>query len=1013
MMVALIITSCNKYANDFQALKDQIAALATQVTGVTTLENTIASQTATIAALQTAIAALPSSSSIAAQFTTIAGTLSTIQGNINSISTTLASVATTGTANAAALATLQTTLNGVVTAKTAADIALNATLATLQSTLAADIAAGTTANAAAIAAAQTAILGQITASSMSTDANVNAKIAAAQTALETLINDGLTATNANVNTQVANAQSALTALITSQLSAVQTALQQSIADGTTATNAHTDAQIAALTAVINAGLAGVNTNIAGLSTQVATAQSAILALVTSTSATLSNNIAAAQLALENLVNATATSTQNNINSTIASLQAALTVLINAGNGATIAQIQATQAAIIGGAGDTATSLTIHGLQLALGQAQAEITLLLNSAAMFSGDVTIQDDADVTYFLGKINQMGIINGNVSVSTKNVTNLTGLNTILSNIGAVIGVNASTYSITVSTLIWVTDVVLNTVPGAGHWVWIADKAGDNLTMNNLSSVRGDYTIVGADIADLALASVGGTVTLNYPGKYEALLLASVGGNLILVDQPSNGTTNINLPMVTVDPAHFVGNGQPGGYLAPTVPTTTTVEFSSTNTHSIYFGLATGAQINNLTANNATWIKLGTITPNGLTITDLNSAVSSIDLTAATSSTGIITVVESPVTATGGAGSTLDLSNLATSTGNITATMWDGTHANAGVAKLDAFNSGVQVAIYGLQTIANLGSWYGTAGSLLIAPQALTVTLPVYQWLAGTTPTGPQLAAVQTLNLGGAADVVTLTTYPTLLAANIHGTVMQAGSPDATHFASVTANVVSANVNLQTLVLSGLINTASLTGNTSLTSLTTSDVVNSLTLSGATAITGVSLGHNAFIGAIGFGGPGSTLIVTGNTLLTSLVPTALDWMNTLTVSGNTNLTHFDFSSYHTDIYSGALVAINIDATKDMGTYSFAVAPVSAGNPGIQAQIHSADIMSLKSYIIQMSNDAHITSTTFNINIGMPVATTLTADLNTDNFAFGFAYTNNVQGGGPLHTLGQLGQVL
>ena len=37
MMVALIITSCNKYANDFQALKDQIAALATQVTGVTNI----------------------------------------------------------------------------------------------------------------------------------------------------------------------------------------------------------------------------------------------------------------------------------------------------------------------------------------------------------------------------------------------------------------------------------------------------------------------------------------------------------------------------------------------------------------------------------------------------------------------------------------------------------------------------------------------------------------------------------------------------------------------------------------------------------------------------------------------------------------------------------------------------------------------------------------------------------------------------------------------------------------
>ena len=1037
MMVALIITSCNKYANDFQALKDQIAALATQVTGVTTLENTIASQTATIAALQTAIAALPTTGSIASQFTALAGQLTTIQGNINSISSTLSGVATTGTANAAALATLQTTLNGVITAKTAADAALNATLATLQSTLATDIAAGTTANAAAIAAAQTAILSQITASSMSTDANVNAKIAAAQTALTTLINSGLAATNANVNTQVSAAQAALTTLIDTQLAAVQAAVQQSIADGTSATNAHTDAQIAALTAVLNAGLVGVNGNIAGVSQQVTDAQAAILALVTSTSGTINSNLAAAQLALSNLVTSTATATQSSINGNISALQTALTILINTGNAATIAQIQATQAAIVGGVGDTATSLTIHGLQLALGQAQAEIATLLAASAMYNGDVTIQSDADVDFYFGKINQMGIINGNLSITTHGstpVTELTKLNTILGNIVAVIGVNSSTYSISTTNFFFgiVTSVTLNVTPGTGHWVWVSDMAGDNLVMKNLTSVRGDYTVMGADIDDSGLTQVGGTYTLNYPGKYEGTILASVGGNVILVDQPSNGTGFINFPVLTVDPAHFVGNGLPGGPGAPTVPTTTTVVFNSTNTTWVNFGLATGAQIQNLTANSALTVTLGTITPNALTITanvantitlaavnpngvtinDASVGLSTINMAAATSSTGAITVNLAPVTLTGGAGSTVDLSNLATSTGNISATMWDGTHANAGVVKLDAFNSGVTVAINGLQTIANLGSWYGTAGSWLTAPQALTVTLPHYQWLAGTVPAVGDLAAVQTLNLGGAADVVTLTTYPTLLAANIHGTVMQAGSPDATHFASVTANVVSSNVNLQTLVLSGLINTATLTGNTSLTSLTTSDVVNSLTLSGATAITGVSLGHNAFVGAIGFGGPGSTLIVTGNTHLTSLVPTALDWMNTLTVTGNTNLTHFDFSSYHTDIYSGALVAINIDATKDMGTYSFAVAPVSAGNPGIQAQIHSADIMTLKSYIIQMSNDAHITSTTFNINIGIPVATTLTADLNVDNYAFGFAYTNNVQGGGPLHTLSQLGQV-
>ena len=344
----------------------------------------------------------------------------------------------------------------------------------------------------------------------------------------------------------------------------------------------------------------------------------------------------------------------------------------------------------------------------------------------------------------------------------------------------------------------------------------------------------------------------------------------------------------------------------------------------------------------------------------------------------------------------------------------MWDGTHANAGVAKLDAFNSGVQVAIYGLQTIANLGSWYGTAGSLLIAPQALTVTLPVYQWLAGTVPSAANLAAVTNLTLGGAADVVTLTPFTTLQQASITGTVMQIASPDNNplHFAGITAYVNSSNTNLWKLTLAGMINTAVLSGNTALTSLTTSGVVNSLTLNGATSLVGATLGHMAYSSTVlGYGGPGSTLVVTGNTSLTSLTPTALDLMNVLTVSGNTALAHFDFSSYHTDIFSGS-VAINIDATNVMGTYTHAVQTVSAGNPGIQATITSPDLMTLKPYIVQMLADIHIIPTTFNINIGMNGPTTLTADLNTDNFAFNFAYVNNVIGGGPLHTVGQLGQV-
>jgi|GEM_PF-6990388 len=1007
MMVALIITSCNKYANDFQALKDQIAALATQVTGVTTLETTIASQTATIAALQTAINALPTASAQAAQFASISAALSTIQGNINTISGVLNSVATTGTANATALATLQTTLNGVVTAKTQADAALNAALATMQTALQNAIAAGTTTNASNITAAQTAILAKITASSMATDANVNEQITAAQNALQTVINSGLSATNANVNTQVSAAQAALTSLINTQLAAVQASLTASIAAGTSATNAHTDADIATLTSVLNAGLVGVNGNIGALSTQVTNAQAAILALITSSSANINSNLAAAQLALSNLVSSSATATQNSINGTIGALQTALTILINAGNASTIAQIQATQLAIIGGAPSPA--LTINGLNLALGQAQAEILLLLNSAAMFNGDVTIQSDADVTYFLGKINQMGIVNGNVSVNTKNVTNITGLNTILGNIGAVIGVNASTYSITVTdVLFWVSDVVLNTVPGAGHWVWIADKAGDNLKMNNLTSVRGDYTVMGADIADLALATVGGTVTLNYPGKYEAILLSQVGGNLILVDQPSNATTTINFPIVTVDAAHFVGNGLPGGYLAPTVPTTTTVAFNSTATTSINFGLATGAQINTLTADYATNIVIGTLGINagGLTIV---APVATWVTLAATSSAGVVTIATGTSALTGTA-TTVDLSKLVTS-GPLT--VWAAPTANV---KLDAFNSTSSVDLEGPLTVT-IPVWLGQPGASLNSPMTQTLTLPMYRWWSVTAPltipSGANLAALKYLTLGNVLENVDLGAYSlTLLTANVTG----AAFGDATKWATLTTHAPGVttlgDAHLTSLTLGGMMNTVNLTSLPLLTSFTTSGVINTLILDNAAIITGLNLGHSAFVGAVGFGGPGSDLWITNNAKLTS-VTSSTDWMHTLKITGNTVLAHFNLSSYVTDIFSGS-VQIWIDAPATMGSYTASVPPISAGNPGIQAIIKSDDIMTLKHYLTNVINDIHITPTIFTINIGVPVSTTLTTVMTADAAVWStlYSYTNLVTGG-PITTPDELSLVV
>lgn len=993
MMVALIITSCNKYANDFQALKDQIAALATQITGVTALTTTIASQTATIAALQTAVNALPTATAQTAQFAAVTTALGTIQTNINLISTLLGTVASTGTATAGAIATLQTTLNGVVTAKTAADAALNTTLATLQSTLATAIAAGTTTNASNIAAAQLAITNAITASSMSTNTAVQNAITASQSALTTLISTGFTTTNgnvANVGTLVTNAQTALSGQINSTVAALQSALQTSITNGVTATDNFTAAQILALTGVLNTGLAGVNSTTAAALTVV---QNAIITALGSTQSTLQGNINTLQSNLQTWLTTNLASTASGITATtqsqITALNNALTGLINADNAITYAQILAVQNAIIGAPSNTATSLTITGLQLALGQAQAQINLLVNATAMVNQDMLIQSDVDVTYWLSALPKLGIVNGNVTVNTANIHNIIGLNTILGNIMAVIGVNSSSYSIHVTTGWWdnVSDINLVTVNGAGHWVMISNKAGDNLVLGALTSVQGDYSIYGADVADVLLANVGGSVTLNYPGKYEATALATIGGgfpgslgNLILVNQPSNATTYINFPIVNI--TGFVGS-------TAAIPTTTTVSFPSTGTTGINFGLA-GApgyagQINNLTAGSANTITLGTTAYAALGLYIRANAGITFNLGAALTSAGPVTIA-SGADATHGSATLVNLSGLLTS-GALTAWV-------AGVCdvQLPVWNSAVAVDIRGDLTLT-IPMWQGLNHSTLNAPETTNLTLASYKWLSwsqgSTIPSSGNLAAVATLTLGHAIERVNLSLYTTLVTANVNGVSdVESGTVtmwksinnnDATNTALPTAFGVNTpgvysfgngtstgNFRLVHLNLTGIMNTVDVSYLPLLTDVSTAGIINSFYLDRAATLATLTLNHMEFEGtALGNGGPGSYLSITNNPILASLTTPNLNKLQVLNIVGNQNgakttgLSTLNLSGY-TATANAASMAIDIQIHGNMLAGSGTAPIAQTGTlPGKEATLTCATLMGLKTYV-------HLYNTTY-----------------------------------------------
>ena len=841
--LAILITSCNKYANDFQALKDQIAALSLKVDGVTALTTQLGLVKDQITTLQGAVAALPTAASI----TSLASAL-TAQGNtITAIQSKLNDLASTG-ATSASVTALAAQLTKIASDKVAADAVTAAALAALQTKL--DAAASK----ADVTATQSAILTAILNSASTTDLAVTAQIATLKADILQGIKDG----SADVNSKIA-------------------ALQAIVADA--------------------------------------------------------NAASAAKLN---------------------------TLITNLGN------LQTTT-----DANNTALQLSITGLNMALAAAQRDLTILLNASAMYNDNVNISTDSDVAFYLAKLYQMGIINGNLIVNTAAITSIADLNKILGAVVAVIGTNDAVQVITSGNrrndhTVW----TLTTIAGSGHFVNIDSQASDMLAAGLLTSIRGDYTVTGSDISDPKIDNVGGTVTYDYPGAYESISLKTVGQDLTLVA----ASGNINFPNVIV--GHFVSDA--------TGPADGNVIFSAVGTDKINFGLATTPVIKNLTAANATGIVLGYEDIQGLTVVAPKALT--IDFPAAVSSHGGIWITTWAPTA-------VNLAKLATSTGDVSIVNQNGAVYYNGTVDLTAFNSPVHLTITGPQVI----TLPSLVDATLSASKALNVTLAVFEWASV-----PSLPAVQVLTLGNVKHNVNIGTYSlTLLEAYITGN----DPADGKYASIVGAAGVSTTLSsvLTTLKLNGVYDVVSLSMLPKLTTFTTAGVINSLTLDQAAIITGVSFDHKAFVGNLGTGGPGSDLTLTTNAKLADVMPTALDYLHSLYVVGNSKLASFDFSSYKTVLASAVSVSIVINAPATMGTYTHSIAPTGANNPGIQAKIVSAEIQTILPYVKAALANAHVNATSASINIGITGGTDLATAMNGDQTPFGFGYTNNVVGFSPL----------
>jgi len=120
MVVAIFVSSCNKYADDFEQINTKLDALAAQVAGVTQLTTDMTALKAQVTALQTAVASLPTKAQQDASFAALAAQLTATTVKIDAIATTLNTVAATGTATKAVVDKLATDL-AALTAKVTAD----------------------------------------------------------------------------------------------------------------------------------------------------------------------------------------------------------------------------------------------------------------------------------------------------------------------------------------------------------------------------------------------------------------------------------------------------------------------------------------------------------------------------------------------------------------------------------------------------------------------------------------------------------------------------------------------------------------------------------------------------------------------------------------------------------------------------------------------------------------------------------------------------------------------------
>ena len=599
-------------------------------------------------------------------------------------------------------------------------------------------------------------------------------------------------------------------------------------------------------------------------------------------------------------------------------------------------LDALEAALVGVADET----DLTALAEALAALQQDVTELLAANAVINQSITINSEATLQYVESLISTATddptvIVNGSVTVESAfanaDASLTTRINAVTNKIATILGVDNGTGLV------------------------LTHSASSTVNFNALSFIDKNMEITGGAFGHDVLTTITGSIDETHTGAFDYPLLTSAATITIGTDHSS--------------------------VVLPTSATIGAISTTGSATGELWLKKATTvstgkALVSSLTAPKATAVTIGTKAAQAGNVAIATTLNAVINLTS-TSLAGNLTV-------TGGASQTTFFGSSLTYVGGTTTV---GDYAEAHFTKVTQFggNTAIGAAVLDLSALTSNASGtlvFSRATTVdtqkLVVSSNVTYTAATTAHFASTNQASMTLPVVTTLKVfkQGVKTDLDVSGYTTMTDFTIGGA--QGSAPFITEVTNTVAIGGAALVNAT--ILDGDYDVVTVTG-AALRSLTTGGEIRSFTLNAATGLTAVTMDHDHISGS-----DAATLVVTGNTALTALAPSALTYIGNVTITGNTLMTSLDLSSFDTIPLAGAYT-MAISGNKLTGTY-VAATEGSTTTAFVEAQVKSDDfntLMPLIDLAIASRADASIGNVTYTLDLNLSDTDALTAATDLD----------------------------